>query len=117
MVNQLPFLALLDRLDDQSDLLAELIDAVAIKIGYTGVGMQYSLDRAEVILSRMFLVIDECCWQLRLIGIDSQKIDFMLLAVFVSKYAIDPIDAAVYIDPRQQLVKPPRGDGLHLRNC
>ena len=75
MVDQLPFFTLFDRLDDQSHLFAELIDPVAVKIGYAGVGAQHRLDRAEVIFPRIHFVIDECCWQLRLTGIDRQKID------------------------------------------
>ena len=76
MVDQLPFFALFDRLDDQSYLFAELIDAVAVKIGHTSVGAQHCLNCAEVIFSRMHFVIGECFWQLRLAGIDCQKVDF-----------------------------------------
>ncbi len=78
VVEQLPLLALLHGIDREADLLAELVDLVGIKIGDAGMGVEDRLDRREVILARIDLVIDEGGRQARLTGMDGQELDALL---------------------------------------
>ncbi|MEI9898386.1 MAG: hypothetical protein WDN28_32145 [Chthoniobacter sp.] len=117
MIDELPFLALAHGFHGEAHLLAELVDAVAVEVGDAGVRVQHGLDRAEVILARILFVIDEGGGQLRLATIHGDDLGLGLdVRLLILDDAVDAIDAAVHIDPRQELVQPARGDLPHLQN-
>ena len=106
IVDQLPFLAFLDRFDRQPDLFAELVNFVAVKIGHARVRAQHRLDGAQMIFARVLLVIHEGGRQFRFAAVHGEQVHFDF-AEFIGGFAlgrlgdaVDAIDAAIHIHPR-----------------
>jgi len=92
MINKFPYLTLFYRFNDQSHLFPGLIEPITVQIGNPDVRAQNRLNRAEVIFSRFFLVIDKGLRQDRLFCVDGQYVDIELGPVGLLKYAIHSID-------------------------
>ena len=69
VVDQLALLALLDGLDGQAQLLLDLVVRAAVEVGDAGVDVEHGGDRAQDVLARVLLVVDEGLRQLALVAL------------------------------------------------
>ena len=68
------FLLLLDRLDRQTQLLAELVVWLAVQVRNAGVDLQYGLHRAEGNFARLVFVGGKGHWQCRALAMIRQNL-------------------------------------------
>ena len=109
-VYQLAFLALLDRLDGQAELLADLVVWAAVEIGHARVDVENGGHRAQQVLARVLHVVDERLRQLGLVALGAR--DFHVARVL---HPVDAVHAGLDGHPLQQVHQPPRRDGRHHR--
>ena len=114
MVEDLALFLFLQRLDGQTHLFAELVKAVAVKVRDARVRVQDRLDRAQMILPRVLLIIDKGVRQFRLAFIHRQQ--FHCWSRYFRNHTVHTIDAAIDIDVRQQLQQPAWRNFVPLRS-
>jgi hypothetical protein len=59
VVDELGFLALLDRLDGEAQLLLDLVVGAAVEVGDAGVHVEHGGDRVEEVFPRLVFVVDK----------------------------------------------------------
>ena len=114
VVDQFPLLPFANGFDGQSHLFPKLIYLVAVQIRDPSVSAEDGLNRAEVVFTRRFFVINEACRQKGFACVDRQQIQSR--ADMARDDAVDAVDPAVYVNLGQKFQEPARSDFTPLRH-
>ena len=105
IVDQFAFLALLDRLDGQAQLLLDLVVRAAVQVRHARVHVEHRADGIEKILARLVVVVDEGLRQFRLVALRAGHAHVLRIL-----YAIEAVNTRFHGQPLQQVHQPARRD-------
>ena len=111
VVDQLAFLALLDRFDREAKLLFDLIVRDAVEVGHPRMNVEDRLHGTQKVFARVVDIVDVGLRQDALVAHRAGDLDAVCVL-----HLIDAIDAGFDRNPAQEVHQPTRRDARHLRN-
>ncbi len=112
VIDQFAFLALLDRLDRQAQLLRDLRMRHAVKVRYPRMHFNHRIDGAEQDFTRIFFIVDEGVGQDALVA--RRTIDFDRAFIL---HLVEAEDTGFDRHPFKEMDQPARRDGRKLGGC